>query len=171
MDTIKQNKVLIWTVIVLLIGNIVTISAVWLLRTERPTNRITNKRLLTNKSNYTHRNYLTNKLELNQVQTVVYNEFKANHFKSMRALKDSIYQYKQLINTELFNEDPNTILINELSDTIGLLNAKFEKANYEHFLKLKTLLTPEQQTKFKGLMNDASCSPKTHRHRDRNKVK
>ncbi len=171
MDIYKQNKLLIWIIAILLIGNIATVSSIWIIQSTQASKKVFTKRLIKERPTRNSRNYFIKELNLSEDQAAKYKEFKSVHFKSMHSLRDSIHQYKQSINDELFKSNPNKGYINELADSIGKLNAKFEKANYKHFLGIKSILTPEQHEKFKILINEASCKPtKKRQHRHRNKV-
>lgn len=170
MNTIKQNKLLIIIVILLLAVNVGTISTIWLSKSKQTNERTYKKKFIKSKYKHKHKshNYFVEELNLSEEQKGFYIKLKKEHFSEMHTLRDSIRLCKKSINKELFNVNPDKAYINELADSIGKMNARFERANYKHFLEIKSILSDEQLEKFKHLIDDASCdSRKDKSHRGR----
>lgn len=168
MESIKRNRILLWVAIILLFSNLAILSLIWLkptvvkndIRSERKYN-------FRNKQNFEER--IANELNLNEQQIKEYRDLKRNHFSLMRNIKDSINRNKTLIHKELNKNNPDINYINRLSDSIGLLNAEFEKLNYNHIYALKETLSEEQLANFKKLMENLHQGQDSHRKQHKNR--
>lgn len=171
MELIKQNKFLKIAVIILLLANLGTVATVWLTKpTPLKQKRKLTKEKTCKQNDSKKRHYIIEKLDLSDEQIDIYKKSKREHFKRMQLLKDSIHLKKELIHEEMFKQTPDTLLIKQLSDSIGQLNAKFEKHNYQHFLEIKNILDDNQRDKFKLLIKDASSKKHRHYKRKGNKL-
>lgn len=157
MEIKKQNRLLLITVIILLIANVGTITAIWINKTStQKEKRIIRKKDNCDKQQFKKKNMFFEELNLSEEQTIKAKTIREEHFRKTRLLKDSIRNQKQQINNEIFKPTPDTIFIMNLSDSIGKLNAEFEKLNYKHFMDLNEIFDPEQRETFKQLMDKAS---------------
>lgn len=162
----KRNQIILSLAIVLLVLNLVGITAFYL---KKPTKIYRHKR--TERSvEERHQKFesrMAKKLNLNAEQLEEFRNLKQQHMLKIQPLKDSIRQHKWLIHQELFNELPDTLYINALSDSIGKMNAAFEKLNYAHFIQLKKILNQDQLDSFKQVLDDLPY--KQNRHHERSK--
>lgn len=155
MDAIKRNRLLMWVAIILLSGNIAMISVIWIHSQSKSRNYNRTERFRDDK----HKEFdlrMAKELKLNDNQIEKYKELKKAHKLKMIPLQDSIKKTKWMIHQELMKENANRAYINQLSDSIGLLNAQFEKLNYNHLFELKEQLTDEQLGNFKNFIE---CLP------------
>ncbi len=162
MNGAKSNRFLLWMAILLLSGNLIILSLMWfkepINNVHHPIKEMINRQ---NRNNFECR--FADELKLNPQQTAKYHKLMKQHMASMKVLRDSIRQKKWLIHQELVKENSDINYINELSDSIGQLNAEFEKLNYSHFFELKNELSNEQLDKFRVLLEKL---PYGHRHHD-----
>ncbi|MBI9069773.1 MAG: periplasmic heavy metal sensor [Salinivirgaceae bacterium] len=166
MDIIKRNRILTWTVIVLLITNLGIIGTIWYQSIDYKKNVNLDTRNRRNERN--NGKFLIDELNLNNEQINYYKQSKSKHYTDIQVVTDSIRSYKRKIHDELFKKDPDTQYIQHLTDSIGRLNAEFEKLNYAHFLELKEFLNKEQLMQLKEIMNNKSFTGDRHKHRHRN---
>ncbi len=139
-----------WVAIVLLSGNLFILSLMWFkapINNLQPTKEMQNP---LNRHKFEHR--IADELQLSPQQIEQYRELRVLHRGRIRALRDSIRQKKWLIHQELAKDKTDMGYINELSDSIGQLNAKFEKLNYKHFFELKNELNNDQLDRFNILL-------------------
>jgi hypothetical protein len=152
METLYKNKLLVWTTVALLLINVGTLTTFWVASQEKDRNKergkIRNARI--------DEGVLVNELHLTTEQIEFYKNARKIHFKEIRGLRDKIENNHRLIHQELFNETTDTLRMIHLADSIGLLNAQFEKANFNHFITLKTQLSAEQCKRFQNIMDEVS---------------
>lgn len=158
METIKQNKILKITVIILLLVNLTTLATIWIKTNRLPTSQVNKIEKNKNKRN---RPILIDELDLSEKQQDFYNAERNKHKVKTHLLRDMIRTNKSMIHTELFKENPDSLYIESLSDSIGKLNAQFERLNYMHFLKIQTILDPEQKVHFEELFKQMYSKPKS----------
>lgn len=169
MNKIITNRVLLLIAIILLSSNLIILSFIWFKSTttiEQPAKEIINR---PGRNNFEHR--IASELNLSSEQFDRYHELKKVHMVRIRSLRDSIKQNKWLIHQELMSKNPDINYINQLSDSIGQLNAEFEKINYSHFYKLRKGLNEEQLVKYKNMLDKLPYGKRNHdntqKHRNR----
>ena len=165
MDLTRKNKVLVWLSVILLIGNITLVTTI-ILSNVSPTERTNIRKDSRHKKRGDRMgDYLASQLNLTADQQEKYNNAKSKYFKKQRELRKQIHTQKQNIHEELFKINPDTNAIMHYSDSIGKLNAAFEKGNYLHFMQIKEILNEEQIDKLQQLLNHQSFTGKNYRHR------
>jgi len=160
MNNIKINRLLLLITILLLSGNLVMLSFIWLKKpilNEQPIKENINR---PSRNNFEHR--IANELQLSPKQIDTYHVLKEAYMIKIRNLLDSIKQNKWLIHQELMKESPNINFINQISDSIGQLNAEFEKINYYHLFKLREGLNEEQLEKYENLLKQLPYGNRYH---------
>lgn len=168
MNIQNKNKLLVITVLILLIANIGTFSTILIHKNKL--DKRSEKRNEFQKRNKNKKNMFLTELNLNNEQKAFFKQERKQHFIKSNQIREQINQQKQAINNEIFKTDPDIKHISLLSDSIGKLNAEFEKENYHHFLRLKQTLEPDQTERFKQIVNKASFNdPKKHRSRKKGK--
>jgi hypothetical protein len=155
MDAIKRNRILMWVAIILLSGNIAMVSAILINGKSKYKNNYKSERYRDGKRGE-FESRMANELKLDANQIEKYKELKKAHKLKMIPLQDSIKKTKWMIHQEILKEEVDRNYINQLSDSIGQLNAQFEKLNYNHFLELKEQLREDQLGDFKKFME---CLP------------
>jgi len=161
MDVIYKNKLLLWATIILLAINLGTLSTIWIASYGNERHGENNKF----RKSRMDKGILVKELNLSDTQVLFYQNAKKIHFAEIRQLRDKIENYHRLIHEELFRENPDTLRMNSFADSIGILNAQFEKANLIHFINIKRQLSPEQCEKFQGIMKKNSQRPEREEHR------
>lgn len=158
-----RNKILLIIAIILLTANLGLLVFNYV---KKPiTKECLKKERMYMKGKHSFDDKIATELNLNAEQIEHYKTIKEAHFKNIRTLRDSIRQCKYNIHQELMKQEPNLDYINQLSDSIGALNAQFEKRNYKHFYDLQQNLTLEQKEKFKLILKDLPYHKSGHKHK------
>lgn len=153
--TQKQQKILIWSTVVLLVLNISTMMTI-VFHTFR-NNKIpdTSQNEIADKSNLTSENfngrYFRDKLELSSDQM---NEFfKVNQvFRSEAlAIQDQLAEIRKNMLEAMFEEKSDTIKLNKLSAELGSLHARLKTISFQYYFNIKELCSAEQKMKLKGI--------------------
>jgi len=169
MEKAKRNQILLWVAIILLSVNLAMVTAIWIKGKSNFKNKERSEHFKDgNLDNFENR--MAMELNLNASQIEKIHELKKNHWKKMQPLRDSIQQKKWLIHQELMSKLPDTNYINLLSDTIGQLNADFEKLNYNHLYLLKEQLNEEQLASFKKVIECLPYGQDRHHERQQHKL-
>lgn len=145
MDWLTKQKTYVWLIILLLVVNLTTLTLLWLGRPGPPpfnNNDLPN----TNK-------FLKNDLGLNDEQEKMFTQIRKAHFDSTGALNGELWLKRRLIQEEAFKDNPDTQIVNMLSNEIGNLQKVNEKFIFNHFLELKKVLNKEQLEKFKTIIS------------------
>lgn len=164
MDIIKRNKILIWVTVFLLVGNVGLVASILIKNRTQAPKKIIQKKYNSEKGSR-FGDFLAEELQLNNSQYETYIISRKAHFESQNMLRNAIHIQKQSIHDELFKSNPDTLYIMELADSIGKLNAAFEKSNYYYFLSLKDFLNKDQTDRLQEIMNHQSFTGKRHKHR------
>lgn len=163
MNKQDRNKILLIIAIVLLTANLTLLVLNYV---KKPlTKDCIKKERMYNKGKHSFQDKIATELNLNELQIKNYQQLKESHFQKINILRDSIRKNKRNIHMELMKQEPNLEYIHQLSDTIGKLNAEFEKLNYAHFYQLQKQLTSEQKEKFKLILKDLPHGKKGYRHK------
>jgi len=162
MNTQKRNKFLLGLAIVLLSGNLVMLTIV-ILKPKTKVETAKKEYYKNHRKKFDFEKRMATELDLSNQQLKQYHKSKKVHMERLKSTRDSIRFKKRLIHNELMKKEPNLNYINKLSDSIGFLNAEFEKLNYLHFYTLKKELTPEQLEKFNLLLNKLPEGKEPHR--------
>lgn len=152
MDILKRNKILIWVGALLLMSNLALVTSI-IIKNKSIIERPFQREYWKNHRNKQRGDFLANQLHLSGDQLKKYNTAKDIHKDNQQQLRNQILDYKRQIHQELFKNNPDTQHINELADSIGHLNAAFEKSNYSFFLDIKQLLTSTQADRLQEIMN------------------
>lgn len=163
MNKQDRNKILLIVAIVLLSANLALLVFNYI---KKPiTKECIKQERMKKKGKHSFQDKIAKELHLNAEQIELYKKQKEVHFQEINVLRDSIRKNKRKIHKELIKQEPNIEYINQLSDSIGKLNAEFEKKNYNHFYELQKGLTAEQKQKFKIILKDLPHSKKGYRNK------
>lgn len=158
-----RNKILLIIAIILLTANLVLLIFNYV---KKPITKECIKKERMHKNNkHSFQDKIASELNLNVEQINSYKELKEVHFKEIHALRDSIRKSKRKIHKELMKQEPSLEYIILLSDSIGKLNAEFERLNYTHFYELQQQLSNEQKEKFKVILKDLPHGKKGNRYK------
>ena len=85
------------------------------------------------------------------------NIFKANRhlfFQNSKAIFDSIEKKRILMIKELGKPQPDSLVLFQISDEIGILHGKLKRETIKNLLRLRSICTPEQIQKLNTINNE-----------------
>ena len=112
---------------------------------------------------------ITDELNLTPEQQLQYDNLRQNFFGRGKMCLDSIRYYNMQIDLQITSDNPDTVLINQYIDKISNLQKRMKKRSVDYFLEIKSILTPEQKTKFNQLFIQLKQKNKSHRHNFQNR--
>lgn len=96
--------------------------------------------------------YMINKLDLNQQQKEQFEQLRREHHENNTAIRELGKQLHDDFFAALAGND--TLLVNQLADSIALLQKQQELKTWKHFKTLRNLCNPEQQKKFDEMIKE-----------------
>lgn len=162
MEFQKKNRIMIWTITVLLIMNIATLALLWFSQFKKPKPFPPPG---TQESLMEGVKFLEKELNLSEIQIQQFIESRNKHANQSKEIHDKIYRLKKEILDEVFKPVPDSLKIQRLRNEIGQQQSEFERYLFKHFLELKSYCRPEQQEKLKLFLNDIATMtrpPKPH---------
>ena len=151
MDIFTKKRFTIWTILLLVILNISTISMLWLNQNRRPgappprAEARQDQRTL---------EFLQRELDLTDEQILQYDQLRQAHGEQTRVLINDIRRLKQEMMNEIFYDEPDTTETMEIADLIGEKQTEIEQITFNHFLDLKELCGTEKVGKLRGLVDE-----------------
>jgi periplasmic protein CpxP/Spy len=138
MTYIRNNKVLVFIIAILLLSNIALLF--FFLREDKK-----------EKPKKSPREYMIEKLRgevgFSDQQITQYEQLSDKHKESMKPLFESMRQAKDSL-YKLLLQQPSDSLVNHYLDRIGEKQKNIDQRIFAHFLSLKQLCTPEQLPKY-----------------------
>lgn len=161
MDVFKQNKILIWIIIILVVINLGTVAGMWISHLSRkPHHEILVHQpphLPDRKSPGIGRfEMLGIELQFDEEQMSKFNEFRSGHQNEMKNLTEKINEKKKQILSEISAPEPDTVKVGILFSEIGQYQTFIEKEIFSHFLKIKMICNGEQKLKLEKILKDIS---------------
>ena len=145
MNALKKNKRLGWVVLLLIVMNIVSLSALWIGYTKRPGGMKGSERV--------GANFLKEQLGLTAEQVQSLETLRMDHFSEMEGLRREFLETRETFH-KLPRNQQNTDQMDDLAAKIGGLQAQMEKAIYHHFSDMRDLLTEDQKEIFDNVIDD-----------------
>ena len=155
MMTPKQQKILIWSAVVLLVLNVstlVTIGFHTLVEKEAiDTGQQENPAQLKPTSENFSGRYFRDRLELSADQMKQF--FKINQrFRSEAfSIQDQLAEIRKNMLEELSSEQSDTLKLNKLSSELGSLHGRLKVISFQYYLNIKELCNKEQKIKLKEI--------------------
>lgn len=154
MDYFTKKRWAFWGVVLLGLMSISALTTVWL-QQHRPlafASRAEGERL--EPPHERVMKFLKEELQLTETQAAQFAEYQTRHFTLAREHRDAIRDLKQELFQELSAPAPDTVKAERLAAAIGARQAELEKITFYHFLELKRLCSPAQQTKLDALFDE-----------------
>ncbi len=153
MDVFKQKKYLQWTVVLLVILNLLTLTVLWLGRPKHPGPGRSS--LPPGEEVHRIKQLLKDQLGFNDTQVEKYLQLRQVHREQLERLDAEIRELKRKMFDQVLKEQtPQTISDSLLSQVLAK-QAALEKLTFQHFLALKDLCGPGQKEKLRLLMREA----------------
>ena len=137
-----------WTILVLVILNVSLVALLWLEHSHRPPPQ-------PGLSKAERDARFAAELQLNEIQADSVRALRGAHFRISDSIRFEISLLSRRMTEELFAETPDTALVRQLSDRIGMGQAELERQAYNHFNMIKQMCQPEQYENLQRLILDA----------------
>lgn len=147
MAILSNIKVLWITIIILILLNLTTLGALWITRNHKPLSEVELR-------HRDKRNFLHNKLKLNNEQIKEFHEIRVQHRQQMGVMLDSIRGLREKLMCQMKKRDLNDssrLLIHD----IGVVQSDIEQLNYEHFRDILNICDSTQKAIFIETMRKA----------------
>lgn len=144
MDSITRNKRLGWVVLLLVVMNIVSLSALWIGYTKRPGREMPGKG---------GDKFLEQKLELRPEQTEKLKALRVSHFNKMEDLKREFRESRKGLH-EFWKVENGAAQGKGLAEKIGRLQADIELEIFAHFSDIREICDDKQKQVFDSIIED-----------------
>jgi len=151
MDIFTKKRFSFWTIVLLVVLNVFTISLLWLNQHSRPS---TPQPLSEQKDDQRTLQFLQKELNLSNAQIQQYGQLRQAHAELTRLLVNEIRDSKREMMNEIFNDEPDTARAMQIADLIGKEQTELERITFKHFSDMKELCGKEQLDKLHKLMNE-----------------
>jgi len=150
MEKLMNNRLIAWAILVLLLCNIMTLTALWWQMHNRPAPP---PRPAEEKPTTTTR-FLTEELRMTPEQQVLFATLRDRYFHQADSLHNIIHELKGLTNREILSNQPDHNQVVIWTKRIGDCEAAIQQLNFEHFLQLKSICRPDQLARFRELFQE-----------------
>ena len=151
MDIYSKKRFTFWTIIILIILNIFTVSMLWL-NQNRPIRMP--PRMREPGQNQRALQLLQKELDLTDSQIQQYHQLGLINKRKTSVLINDIRLLKKEMIDKIFKNEPDTIKVMEIAALIGKKQTEVEQITFKHFLDLKELCGVEQVDKLQGLVDE-----------------
>ena len=150
MDIFTKKRTSFWLILLLVLLNISTLYILWSKEINNPDRPF--PRTQERHGNFIR--FLREELKFSENQIIDYEQYRERHANQTRELTNQVYNLKQELHNEIFQERPKTARVDSLAEEIGKKQTQIEKITFSHFLDLKKLCGKEQQEKLQVLIDD-----------------
>jgi Spy/CpxP family protein refolding chaperone len=98
--------------------------------------------------------WFRDELQLTPEQRKEFSRFNPVFRQKLRTINIGLSEEREKILDELTKETSDTVLLNNLSDSIGQLHSELKKVTYAYFLEFKRICTPEQEEKLHSIFKN-----------------
>ncbi len=145
MEHSSGNRLGVWAILILVIMNIGLVGLLWMDHYRKPPPR-------PGDGEADPGDFFATELRLDQQQADSVKVLRREHFRKTDSIRFEMAHLNRRMIEELFAQSPDTALVQQLSDQVGLAQADFEREVYEHFDHIKQLCRPEQHERLKQLI-------------------
>jgi len=148
MKTDSKQSLMIWTIVILAVMNIATISTVLYNRNRAESGEaiVTETSSQTDGTSITYSGrYFREQLNFNNEQMAMFTEFNPLFRERVRSINDDLNLLRQRMLSEMAENNCDSLRLNSLSDSIGYLHADLKKATCKYYLDIKDICDQQQQ--------------------------
>lgn len=147
MDIIQKNKVLVWTIAVLILLNLMSIGTFWFgfLRHSPPENAM---------RFHGPEEMMMREIGLSEEQAQAFKKEQQNHFESVRSIMDSVRSIKRDVFALLIAHPEDSVKVAILLQRSADYLMEADRLRYQHFIALRKLCKPEQLKAFDRFLMD-----------------
>jgi len=164
MDYIKQNRIMGWSVVVLVVMNALALGTLWRTRLAPSDSQfmMPSRGFGQGQGRGARRGaggpdvlgFIEGELNLDPNQTLAFRELRKQLFEDSMRIQHKIHTQKQAMMQAAFAELPDPNQIETLAESIGQSFSSMEVAQAKHFAEIKALCNPEQKARFAALLGD-----------------
>jgi len=148
MDIFTQKRAMTWTIIILVVINLVALGTILWHVTRKPQAPPPPQKREPDQTQY----FIRNELDLSEKQAQRFEELGREHNQQSMRIQNELHRLKGEIINELFLEERDLIRIENLTKEIGSKEAEKEMILFNHFLALAEVCEPEQREKFNTMI-------------------
>jgi Spy/CpxP family protein refolding chaperone len=152
-----RYKILVWTIVVLAVLNIATITTVFYSRYKATQNlQMTSpgRKISERSSMKFSGRYFRDNLGLNEQQMGRFSQFNPAFRMQVQNLNFELADKRHQMLVEMTAPKFDTIRLNQLSDSIGFLHARLKKLTYGYYLDFREICDRQQQQKLEKLFSE-----------------
>ena len=154
MKTDNKQSLMIWTIVILAVMNIATISTVLYNRSRAESGEaiVTETSSQTDGTSirYSGR-YFREQLNFNNEQMAMFMEFNPLFRERVRSINNDLNLLRQQMLSEMAEKNCDSLRLSSLSDSIGYLHADLKKATCRYYLEIKGICDQHQQETLKQI--------------------
>ena len=144
MGSLKKNNRRGWVVLLLIVMNIVSLSALWIGHSKRPGKGRVDRQ---------GEKFLETRLSLTTTQISELRDIREGHFPKMMNLTRDFRKARERLH-KAPRTGNNDSQLDELAAEVGKAQAKIEREIYDHFSQIRAICTEEQKEIFDKIMID-----------------
>ncbi|MCP4451667.1 MAG: periplasmic heavy metal sensor [Planctomycetes bacterium] len=166
MDYIKQNRIMGWSVMLLVVLNALALGALWWTRLAPPapgteasfrrfgqgTGRMRMRRSQDNPPDVA--DFIERELSFDTEQTQALRTLRRQFFEDSFQVRESIHTMKRNMMEAVFASETDANHIDEMASKIGQLHTRMELIQSNHFEEIRRLCRPDQKAQFMHLLNN-----------------
>ncbi len=153
MDIIKKRQYLSWTIGVLILMNAVTLTFLWLGRSEHAPAESNAEIEMLSRDRHMIR-LLRDELNLNEEQTSRIYQLRTEYFDEQREISRKIMESRRTMMQSTFQPGLDSALIAKQAQETGEVFARREYITARHFQRMRDVCQPAQRKRFETLMRD-----------------
>ena len=169
MSIFTRSKFLVFIILLLVATNISTIVTVWHKTDNKSEQYHTVVDDNINKPRTQRGRHFRDELNLSPEQFRQFRQFRQQYHPIVHYLTTQMkYKRVELLN-ELSKDQPDTLILNQLSRDIGLMHTEMKMATNDYFINMKSVCTPQQQEEltevFRAMLNPKNNMDMPHQGR------
>ena len=153
----NNYKYLVWAVAVLAILNLATIGTIVFNRykfSKQISFAGSRQKMNENRSVQYSGRFFREKLNFSPEQMEKFSEYNPGFRQGVRNINIELAQKRNQMLRELSLKDVDTLKLNQLADSVGLLHVSLKKMTFQYYLDLKQICEPEQEKKLEKLFKE-----------------
>ena len=145
-----------WTIVLLLLFNVSTLSLLWYKEINKPPRPVrvpSGANALDNKERI--QRFIERELDLSREQAREFRKLHSTYLQQSKVLRNEIRDLKRKqLQVEMFASKADTLKINQAARRIADKQFEFEKQTFLHFQELRALIGEDQEESLKALLDE-----------------
>jgi periplasmic protein CpxP/Spy len=160
MDYFSKQKIIVWSIVILVILNLGTLATLWIGHFQGPERRISHGRRAPDHVS----DFLTRELNFDADQKKEFKILQSRQIAQMDTFQKEVNTCKRRMMDELLKTSPDPARVKELAGEVGEKEALKARRVFKHLQEIKAICRPEQKGQFDILVSDllAVMKPPDH---------